>query len=99
MFKWIAIVVAVLAVVLVVGGWFISPKLSVARSVVVAAPADKVYALVASPRAWKEGSVWNRRGPAMKIEYSGPESGTGAAWTWQSPSEGDGKMTRSWPTA
>ncbi len=93
LFKWLAIFVVLLAIVLFVGGYFISPKFSVTRSVVINAPAEKVYAMVANPRGWKEWSVWNRRDPAMKIEYSGPESGAGAAWAWQSKSEGDGKMT------
>jgi uncharacterized protein YndB with AHSA1/START domain len=93
LFKWLAIVVLALAAVLVVGGWFISPKFSVTRSAVIAAAPDKIYALVADPRRWKEWSVWNRRDPAMKIEYSGPASGVGAAWAWQSETEGDGKMT------
>jgi hypothetical protein len=29
----------------------------------------------------------------MQIEYSGPESGTGAKWSWQSKKEGSGTMT------
>ncbi len=91
--KWLAIVVLALAAVLVIGGWFISPKFSVTRSVVIAAPPDKVYALVADPRGWKQWSVWNLRDPEMKIDYSGPPSGAGAAWAWHSKTEGDGKMT------
>jgi uncharacterized protein YndB with AHSA1/START domain len=91
--KWLAIVVVAIAVVLVGGGYILSPTFSVTRSVVIAAPADKVYALVADPRAWKQWSVWNQRDPAMKIEYSGPESGAGAVWAWHSASEGDGRMS------
>ena len=84
--------VALLAVVLVAGGYLLSPKFSVTRSVLVNAPADKVYALIASPRQWPSWSVWNQRDPAMTIDYSGPEAGAGAAWAWKSRSEGDGKM-------
>ncbi|MBI3370043.1 MAG: SRPBCC family protein [Burkholderiales bacterium] len=86
-------VVLLLALVLVGGGMFLSSKFSVSRSVVVNAPAEKVYPLVASPRQWKAWSVWNRRDPAMQIDYSGPESGAGAVWAWHSKSQGDGKMT------
>ncbi|MBK6862059.1 MAG: SRPBCC family protein [Ideonella sp.] len=93
LFKWLAIVVLALAAVLVVGGWFISPRFSVTRSTVIAAAPDKVYALVADPRRWTEWTVWNQRDPAMQVEYSGPTSGVGAAWAWQSKTEGDGKMT------
>mgnify|MGYP006915320635 CR=1 FL=1 len=37
--------------------------------------------------------MWNQRDPAMKMDYSGPPTGVGAAWAWTSKSEGDGKMT------
>lgn len=91
--KWIAIVLLALAAVLVGGGYLLSPKFTVTRSVTINAPADKVYALVADPRQWKQWSVWNKRDPAMAITYSGAASGTGAVWAWQSKTEGDGTMT------
>jgi uncharacterized protein YndB with AHSA1/START domain len=91
--KWILIAVVALALVLVVGGMLLSPKFSVSRTQTVKASPEKVYALVASPRAWKQWSVWNRRDPAMAITYSGPESGAGAVWAWKSASEGDGRMS------
>lgn len=81
------------AVVLLVGGWLLSPKFTVTRSVDVAADPQKLYALVADPREWKRWSVWNRRDPAMAITYSGPASGAGAQWAWTSATEGDGRMT------
>jgi uncharacterized protein YndB with AHSA1/START domain len=91
--KWILIGVLLLGAVLVIGGYLLSPKFSVSRSVLVNAPAEKIFPHVANPRSWKEWSVWNRRDPTMKIDYSGPDSGVGATWAWQSASEGDGKMT------
>jgi len=91
--KWLLAVVLLLAAVLVLGGYLLSPKFVVSRSVSIAAPPDKVYALVADPRRWKDWTVWNRRDPAMKMDYSGPPSGAGAAWSWQSKTEGDGRMT------
>jgi len=91
--KWILIVVVLLAMVLVVGGLLLSPKFNVSRTQTVKAPPEKVYALVASPRAWKQWSVWNRRDPAMAVTYSGAESGAGAVWEWKSASEGDGRMS------
>ncbi len=58
----------------------------------IAAASSKVYPLLAAPAAWKDWSVWNRRDPAMKIEYGGPPAGPGARWRWQSASEGNGEM-------
>lgn len=91
--KWLLAIILLLAAVLVLGGYLISPKFVVSRSVSVAAPPDKVYALVADPRRWKDWTVWNRRDPAMKIEYSGSPSGAGAGWSWESKTEGNGRMT------
>jgi len=91
--KWTAIVVVLVSVGLVVGGMLLPSTFQVSRSVVVNAPPEKIYALVADPRAWKLWSVWNQRDPAMKIEYSGAPTGVGAVWAWQSKTEGDGKMT------
>jgi uncharacterized protein YndB with AHSA1/START domain len=91
--KWLLGVLAALAVVLVVGGLLISPKFNVSRSALVQAPPEKVYPLVAAPRQWKAWSVWTQRDPQMQIDYSGPDSGTGAVWSWKSKDEGDGRMT------
>jgi uncharacterized protein YndB with AHSA1/START domain len=91
--KWALILLIALAALLVVGGYALSPKFNVVRSMTIAAPADKVYALIADPRAWKHWTVWNQRDRAMQITYSGPPSGTGAAWAWKSEREGDGKIT------
>jgi uncharacterized protein YndB with AHSA1/START domain len=89
----VALLVVVLAVVLVGGGLMLSPTFTVTRSADIAAPPDKVYALVANPREWGRWAAWHQRDPAMKIEYSGAASGAGAGWSWKSASEGEGKMT------
>lgn len=91
--KWALGGVLALVALLAVGGMFLPGTFQVTRNTVVAAPADKVYALLADPRRWKEWSVWNQRDPGMAITYSGPESGVGAVWEWKSKSEGDGRMT------
>lgn len=91
--KIIGIIVALLAVVVFGGGMLLTSKFHIQRSVVVNAPADKAYALVADPHRWKEWTVWNQRDPGMAIEYFGAASGAGSGWSWKSKSEGDGKMT------
>jgi uncharacterized protein YndB with AHSA1/START domain len=84
--------VLLLAVLLVGGGLLLPSTYHLERSVVTQAPPDKVYPLVASPRQWKQWAVWNQRDPGMQIDYTGPESGAGAAWAWKSEKEGDGRM-------
>lgn len=91
--KRLLIALLLLVALLFLGGLLLSPQFTVSRQVQIQAPPDKVYALVASPRQWKQWSVWNQRDPAMQITYSGPESGPGAVWEWKSESEGDGRMS------
>ncbi len=91
--KWLLGIVLVLAAVLVGGGWMLGSDFKVTRSLLVNAPPEKIYPLVADPRGWKQWSVWNQRDPAMAITYSGATSGVGAVWEWRSATEGDGRMS------
>jgi uncharacterized protein YndB with AHSA1/START domain len=81
------VVVAVLA-----GAMLLPRMITVTRSVVINAPPDRIYALVATPREWPTWSAWNKRDPNMAITFSGPPTGAGAKWEWKSASEGDGSM-------
>ena len=91
--KWLAGVIVGLALLFVVVGFFLPGSFTVVRSLAIAAPPEKVYALVADPRGWKQWSAWNKRDPQMQIEYGGPPAGMGAKWSWKSKSQGDGEMT------
>jgi uncharacterized protein YndB with AHSA1/START domain len=91
--KWLIGTLLALVAVLGLGGLLLPSTFTVSRSVLVNAPPDKLYALVADPRPWKDWTVWNRRDPGMQISYFGPPSGAGAGWAWKSRTEGDGRMT------
>jgi uncharacterized protein YndB with AHSA1/START domain len=91
--KWLAVAVVGLVLLFIVVGFFLPGSFTVVRSLEIAAPPEKVYALVADPRAWKQWSAWNKRDPQMQIEYGGPPAGMGAKWSWNSESQGDGEMT------
>ncbi|MBU6438294.1 MAG: SRPBCC family protein [Betaproteobacteria bacterium] len=89
--KWLGYLVLALALLLA-AGWLLPSRYAAQRSVVINAPPDKVWPLVAAPKAWTQWTVWNRRDPAMQVTYSGPDSGPGAGWSWVSKSEGIGHM-------
>ncbi|MEN9544749.1 MAG: hypothetical protein RLZZ598_1582, partial [Pseudomonadota bacterium] len=91
--KWSLIGFVTAAVLLLVGGLLMNPHFRVTRQIEINAPADRLYALVSDPREWQRWSVWNQRDPNMSIRYSGPSSGSGAIWEWQSKTEGDGRMS------
>ena len=59
--------ILLLCLVVLGGGMFISPKYSMQRSQQIAAVPDKIYPLVAAPKAWKNWSAWNKRDPAMEL--------------------------------
>lgn len=94
--RWLIRLLGGLAIVLVVlalVGFLLPANYKVERSVVIAAPPERIYPLIATPRRWKEWSMWNRRDPAMAMTYFGPKAGAGAGWSWDSQSEGKGRMT------
>lgn len=93
--RWVRrILIGVLAVVVVLAGiGLLLPRVQhVERSRSIAAPADRLFALVAAPRQWNAWSPWAARDPAMRIDYRGPQAGAGAGWSWQSATEGSGSM-------
>ena len=64
------------------------------RSTTVNAPPERIYPLIADFRAWGPWSPWEKKDPAMKRTFSGPDSGVGAAYGWEGDKNvGTGKMT------
>lgn len=64
------------------------------RSIVVAAPAARIYPFIAS---FKDGwPLWSPFGqaqdPSMQMHYSGPDAGAGATQTWTQGKSGNGSM-------
>lgn len=93
--KWLLrLVVGIVGLLVVLAGvgLLLPSRFKVERRIEIAAPADKVYGLIADPREWKRWTVWNRRDPAMTMQYGGASSGVGAKWSWQSATEGSGTM-------
>ncbi len=90
--KRVVLALATIVAVLVFVGVFLPSRFKVERSAEIAAPPEKIYALLESPREWAKWTVWNRRDPNMQLTYSGPEKGVGASWAWQSKTEGAGNM-------
>jgi uncharacterized protein YndB with AHSA1/START domain len=55
----------------------------VERSIDIAAPAEKVFPLIADFRAWTQWSPYENRDPAMQRSYGSTTSGKGATYAWQ----------------
>ena len=82
----LAILAAAIAILLVIA--LGKPDtFEVARSITVNAPPEKIYPWFESPR---QMNVWNpfvKADPAIRLDYSGPESGVGATNRWEGNSQ------------
>jgi len=65
-----------------------------ARSAVIAAPPEIVFANLDDFRRWEAWSPWEKLDPSMQREFEGPSSGVGASYHWVANEEvGEGRMT------
>ena len=96
MFDIIAIIAVVLAIAIAVVLILAARKpatFSVARTIDVKAPPEKIFPLINDFHQWVSWSPYENKDPAMKRSYSGAESGTGAIYGWEGNSNvGAGRM-------
>lgn len=90
----ILIITAVVLVIFIVVVALRSPDFRVARSASIAAPPAAVFPHVNDLRKWQMWSPWAKMDPNCKINYDGPEAGTGASYTWAGNKKvGEGRLT------
>ena len=85
-------VLAVLIVILLMAA--MKPgSFSVSRTTTIAAPPEKIAALITDFQQWRSWSPWENLDPAMQRTFSGAASGKGAVYAWQGNKEvGRGRM-------
>ena len=67
---------------------------TVTRTTTIAAPAERVHALVDDFHRWPQWSPWEDLDPQMRRTYSGPDAGVGAVYAWEGNRKaGRGDMT------
>ena len=67
---------------------------TVTRTAVLAAPPEAVFPHINSLKKWDAWSPWAKLDPAAKNSFAGPDTGTGAAFSWDGNRDvGAGKMT------
>lgn len=81
-FKWIAIFLFVLIGAILISASTKPDTLRVERSASIGAAPEKIFPLINNFHRWEEWSPWDKKDPAMKRNYSGPESGPGAVYEW-----------------
>jgi uncharacterized protein YndB with AHSA1/START domain len=92
--KIIGIIVVVIVVVIGITGAMLSGEASMERSIVINAPAEKVFNEVNTFKNIFAWSPWTKIDPDMKTTFSGPETGVGAKYDWESddPNVGNGSQ-------
>ncbi len=84
MFKIIALIVVALIVAVLLFAASKPDTFRVERSQRIAAPPEKIAALIADFHRWGAWSPYEKLDPAMKRSFSGAASGEGAAYAWES---------------
>ncbi len=92
MLKKVLLVIGGIIVLLLLISLVLPSKVHVERSLVINAPASKIFNEVNSLQKWSAWDPWQKMDPAMTNEFSGPESGVGNKNTWKSEKVGDGSQ-------
>lgn len=82
--KKILLIIVGVIVVALLGAMLLPSKVHVERSIVINAPAVKVFNEINSLQKWSAWDPWHKKDPKMVNEYSGPESGVGNKNSWKS---------------
>lgn len=88
------IVIGSLILLLLVIAALQAPEFRVSRSALIKAPAAEVFPQVNDLHNMNTWNPWLEPDPNIKLTYDGPESGTGAAYSWDGNGHvGAGKLT------
>ena len=61
----------------------------ISRETTIAAPPERIHALVNDFHEWQAWSPWEGLDPAMERTYAGPTSGVGAVYAWRGNSKAE----------
>ena len=92
---WISAGLVLVALLIVGGGYLLLPSAaSLSRELVIAAPQERVFAMVNSFERFDDWSPWADLDPNARHHLSGPPAGEGARHQWESdnPSVGSGSQ-------
>ena len=90
---YVAIALAVVAVVLLAYAATKPDTFRVQRTTGIDAPAERIFPLIANLKSMNTWNPFVEPDPAIKLTYTGPESGKGAAHTWSGNAKvGEGRI-------
>lgn len=88
--KKLLYVLLALIVIVLIAVFTISEKYHYEKSIVINAPAEKVYSHISSTKAFNEWNPWLKLDPAMKVNYSGTQGQFGDRYCWDSVNDDAG---------
>jgi uncharacterized protein YndB with AHSA1/START domain len=92
MLKTILFIVAAVVAALLAYAAFKPDSFRLSRSATIAAPPDKVFALINDLRRFNEWNPFARLDPQNSITYDTVTAGVGGAYNWQGEKSGAGRM-------
>lgn len=91
--KIIGIIILIVAVLFVLISYLLPRHITVERSATIPAPVELVFDQVNILKNWELWSPWHQIDPNMILEYTGPEAGKGAMYSWASNHQNVGNGT------
>jgi uncharacterized protein YndB with AHSA1/START domain len=92
MLKTILTLIVIVVVIVLIVASTKPATFRVERTSLIAAPPERVHALIDDMHAFNSWNPWLKRDPALKGVYSGPTHGKGAGYAWESDKVGTGSM-------
>lgn len=90
--KVLGIIIVVLAVIIIVGGFFLPKTYSVSRSAVINAPDSVLYKNITDFNEFLTWNPWMKKEPNVKTVVTGAPSQPGHMYTWEGKETGAGYM-------
>ncbi|NOU47041.1 MAG: hypothetical protein HOO86_08270 [Bacteroidales bacterium] len=91
--KFFGVLILIVLVILAILPVFLPEEVAVSERILIETNPQTVFRQVNNYKNWRSWSPFELGDPQMKSEYSGPESGKGAIYSWTSEEMGDGNMT------
>lgn len=89
----VLVILAVLFIIPVLAGWFLSRKIEVVESRVVNATPDRVFDALIDLRTWQEWSAWSTHNDdSLQVNYGPRSAGKDASMEWKGRKLGEGEL-------
>jgi uncharacterized protein YndB with AHSA1/START domain len=82
--KWLLALIVLIGVAVFGGGFLLPKDVAVSRQIEIAAPPEKIFAIVSNLKRFNEWSPWADLDPDTKYSFEGPDAAAGQTMRWDS---------------